>query len=211
MPLKPRNVIDEDDPRVSRIGHPAPPWLINYADLMTELVCFFIILYALSAALNKEVQNAKQQLDQMMDEGKVAGEVKMTKDGLSITFEERDEVAYFESGKAELAPPMQALLGQVAPTLQELSRKFDILVEGHTDNVPISTQKFRSNWELSTERATAVVHYLIDTYKFAPPRLAAVGYGEHKPLAANDSPANRARNRRVVFFVKTAPEKFEKK
>ena len=64
MPMRaPRGFIDESDPKVCLIGHPAPAWLVNYADLMTELVCFFVILYALSAALNKNVQNAAQQVD----------------------------------------------------------------------------------------------------------------------------------------------------
>ncbi|MBI4063545.1 MAG: flagellar motor protein MotB [Elusimicrobia bacterium] len=211
MPLKPpRGFIDESDPRVSQIGHPAPPWLINYADLMTELVCFFIILYALSAALNKNVQQAKQQLEQIMKEGKVAGEVKMTKDGLRVTFEEKGEMAFFHSGKAELTPGLIKILGEVAPTLQGLAKEFDILVEGHTDNVPIHTAQFDSNWELSTARATKVVHHMIDNLKFSPVRLAAVGYGEYKPVAPGDTDENRAKNRRVVFFVKTTPEKFAK-
>lgn len=209
MPLKARNMIDEDDPRVSQIGHPAPPWLINYADLMTELVCFFIILYALSAALNKNVQKAKEQLEDMMKQSEVAGEVKMTKDGLQITFEEKGDMSFFESGKSELTEGMNQLLSQVSPTLKGLTDKFDILVEGHTDDVPIHTERFTSNWELSTARATEVVRYLIANQDLPPSRLAAVGYGEFKPVAANDTPENRARNRRVVFFVKTLPTKFQ--
>ncbi|MBI2071005.1 MAG: flagellar motor protein MotB [Elusimicrobia bacterium] len=209
MPLKPRNLIDESDPRVSQIGHPAPPWLINYADLMTEMVCFFVILYALSAALNKNVQQAKTQLEEMMKKSEISGEVKMTKDGLHITFEEKGEMSFFQSGKAELTPGMTKLLTQVSPSVRELAQKFDILVEGHTDNVPIHTGRYSSNWELSTARATEVVRYLIASQQFPPERLAAVGYGEYKPVALNDRPENRARNRRVVFFVKTVPTKFE--
>ncbi|MEW6042450.1 MAG: flagellar motor protein MotB, partial [Elusimicrobiota bacterium] len=79
MAIKARNLIDEDDPRVSQIGHPAPPWLVNYADLMTEMVCFFIILYALSAALNKNIQNAAEVVKEMMEKGEIAGEVKIDK------------------------------------------------------------------------------------------------------------------------------------
>ena len=78
-------MIDEDDPRVAKIGHPAPPWLINYADLMTELVCFFVILYALSAVLNKNVQKAFTEMQEVMKEEKMAGEAKMTKEGLKIS------------------------------------------------------------------------------------------------------------------------------
>ncbi|MEK6544897.1 MAG: flagellar motor protein MotB [Elusimicrobiota bacterium] len=211
MPLKSRRMIDYNDPRVCKIGHPAPAWLINYADLMTELVCFFIILYALSAALNKDIQDAKQQLESMIKEGTVAGEVKVTKDGMKITFQEAGDVVFFETGQSDLSAEMREILAKVIPTIKELSEKFDILVEGHTDNVPIHNQKYRSNWELSTERATEVVHYLITEHGLSPARLAAVGYGEHKPTASNDTPEDRARNRRIVFFVKTLTSKIDKK
>jgi len=205
--LKPRNVIDYNDPRVCKIGHPAPPWLINYADLMTEMVCFFIILYALSAALNKNVQNAKVQIEQMMQDQKLAGEVKVNKEGMQITFEEKGNMAFFESGKADLTQPMTTLLDKLAPSIHELSLKYDITVEGHTDNVPISSPQFPSNWELSTARATNVVKYLIQAKNFSPARLAAIGYGEYKPVIQNDTPENKAKNRRVVFFVKTSGAK----
>ncbi|MEW6040435.1 MAG: OmpA family protein [Elusimicrobiota bacterium] len=207
--LKPRNVIDFNDPRVAKIGHPAPPWLVNYADLMTEMVCFFIILYALSAALNKNVQNAKKEIEQMMQEQKLAGEVKMNKEGLQITFEEKGKMAFFESGKADITAPMLAILDKLAPTLFKLNEKFDITVEGHTDNVPIHSEQFPSNWELSTARATNVVKYLINNKSFSPARLAAIGYGEYRPVGPNDTEENKAKNRRVVFFVKTSGQKFQ--
>ncbi len=89
MPLRSRNLIDEDDPKVAKIGHPAPPWMVNYADLMTELVCFFIILYALSAALSKNMVDAKEQLEKMMKEEQIQGEVKVTKEGVQLTLEEK--------------------------------------------------------------------------------------------------------------------------
>ncbi|MBN1822758.1 MAG: flagellar motor protein MotB [Endomicrobiales bacterium] len=200
MPLKPREVIDANDPRVSKFGHPAPPWLVNYADLMTELVCFFIILYALSAALNKNMQNAKEELEKMMEEEQLQGEVKMTKEGLHLTLEEQEGAAYFESGKSEITPQGQDILGKVAPVLSTLPN--EVVIEGHTDNVPIHTSVFDSNWELSTARATNVVKYLVNNESLPPERLAAIGYGEYKPIAENDTPENRAKNRRVVFFIK---------
>lgn len=211
MPLKPRDMIDINDPRVSQIGHPAPPWLVNYADLMTELVCFFVILYALSAALNKNVQQAKERIEEMIKEGQVAGQVEVTKDGMRITFEEKGEMSFFESGKSDLTDQMKKLLDTVTPEISKLTNDFDVLVEGHTDNVPIHTMRFDSNWELSTARATEVVRYLIGLKGLPPGRLAAVGYGEFKPSAVNDSPENRAKNRRVVFFVKTNSGKTGKK
>lgn len=204
MALKPRNVIDEDDPRVSQIGHPAPPWLVNYADLMTELVCFFVIMYALSAALSKQVINAKKEIEKVIQEEKLKGEVKVTKEGMYITLNEQGQRVFFESGQADLSPQMANILDKVGPTLKKLSDKHEILVEGHTDNVP-TARVYASNWELSTARATSVVRYLVQNTQFNPRHISAVGYGEYRPIAPNDTPENRAQNRRVVFFVKNTP------
>ena len=74
-------------------------------------------------------------------------------------------------------------------------------IEGHTDNVPIRTPRFRSNWELSTARASAVIAFVIETQAFDPVRLSAAGYGEFHPRAPNDSAENRARNRRVDIVI----------
>ncbi len=201
-----REMIDVTDPRVCLIGHPAPAWMVNYADLMTELVCFFIVLYALSAALSKDVQKAKKEVEETMKQEQIAGEVKVTKEGMQITLQETGENVFFESGSSELSPRMEELLVKIAPTLKNLVKeKFDVVVEGHTDNVPIRTAKFSSNWDLSTARATDVVKYLIAQYDFPPQHLAAIGYGEHRPLAANDTEEHRSMNRRVVFFVKNPP------
>jgi flagellar motor protein MotB len=204
MPLKVRNMIPEDDPRVAQIGHPAPPWLVNYADLMTELVCFFVILYALSAALSKDMQKANQDVQEMIKEGQMQGQVTMDKEGMRITLEEQSEVAFFESGQAELTDQMREQMDKLAPILRKLSDKFDIVVEGHTDNVPIYTRQFASNWELSTARSTNVVKLLLEK-DFNPKRMAAVGYGEYHPIVPNDSDVNRKKNRRVVFFIKNNP------
>ncbi|HNT96852.1 MAG TPA: flagellar motor protein MotB [Elusimicrobiales bacterium] len=204
MPVRVKGMIPEDDRRVAPVGEPAPPWMVNYADLMTEMVCFFVILYALSAALNKNMQDAKSQLEEMMQKGELQGQVQIDKEGLRITLEEQGSVAFFESGRSEITGDMTAKLEKVAPILRNLSGKHDIVVEGHTDNVPIATRQFASNWELSTARATSVVKHLL-SIDFAPKRLSAVGYGEYHPVAPNDGPENRQKNRRVVFFVKNNP------
>jgi len=200
MAIKRRNVIDADDPRVSKFGHPAPPWLINYADLMTELVCFFIILYALSAALSKNMVNAKEKLDEMMKDQQMQGEVKMTKEGLSLSLEEQEGTAYFESGKAEITEQGKNVLSKITPILAALPN--EVVIEGHTDNIPIHTSRFDTNWELSTARATSVVKYFVNTEKLPPQRLSAIGYGEYKSIAPNDTPEGRNKNRRVVFLIK---------
>jgi flagellar motor protein MotB len=203
MSVKVKGMIPEDDPRVSSIGHPAPPWMSSYADLMTELVCFFVILYALSASLSKDVQEAKKDVEEVMQEEKVGGEVKVTKDGMSITLQEQGERIFFESGQAAIADSMKGVLDKLAPTLKKLSNQHEILVEGHTDNVP--AVKFGSNWELSTARATSVVRYYVNQKGFKPQRISAIGYGEYRPIAPNDTSDNKAKNRRVVFFVKNNP------
>ena len=197
-------MIPEDDKRVAPMGEPAPPWMVNYADLMTELVCFFVILYALSAALNKDMQKAQQEVQEMIKEGKMSGQVQMDKEGMRITLEENSQVSFFESGKADLTDPMKVQMDKLAPILFKLSEKHDVIVEGHTDNVPIATKQYASNWELSSARATSVVKFLL-TDKFNPKHLAAVGYGEHHPIVANDTETNRKKNRRVVFFIKNTP------
>ena len=203
MPLRaPKGFIDETDPKVCQIGHPAPPWLVNYADLMTEMVCFFVILYALSAALNKNVQNAAQQVQEMMNKGELKGEVKVDREGLKISLEEQGQLAFFESGSADTTPTMESMVGKLVPVLKKLSEQQDIIVEGHTDNLPIRNEYFDSNWELSTARATSIARLLIDRHELPAARLGAIGYGEYRPVVANDTTENRAKNRRVVFFVK---------
>ncbi len=203
MPLKPpKGFIDESDPKVAQIGHPAPPWLVNYADLMTEIACFFIILYALSTSLNKQVQQAVEDVQKMVNSKQISGAVKVDREGLKITLNEEGHVSFFKSGEADTTPAMDAMIAKLIPTLRELAKDHDIIVEGHTDNKKISNQYFDSNWELSTARATAVVRLLKNKYGLPPNRLGALGYGQYRPIASNQTPQGRAENRRVVFWVK---------
>ena len=91
-------------------------------------------------------------------------------------------------------------LDKIAKILSDYPEN-NIVVEGHTDNVPIKTKRFRDNWELSTERALAVLHYLLRNTNLDPVRFAAAGYGEYQPIVSNDTPANKALNRRVDIVV----------
>lgn len=205
MPMRaPKGYIDISDPKVCKVGHPAPAWVVCYADLMTEMVCFFVILYALSAALNKNVQNAAQQVKEMMDKGQMKGEVKIDKDGLKISIEEQGGASFFGSGSAEPTPEIDAKLALLTPALAKLAIDHEILVEGHTDGQNIHNDYFDSNWELSTARATSVARLLIEKYTMPAANIGAVGYGGYRPIASNDTVEGRARNRRVVIFVKSA-------
>jgi len=129
---------------------------------------------------------------------------------MQITIEEKGENVFFTSGSADLSPRMIEILGKLSPILKKLADEdHDIIVEGHTDDVPINTSHFASNWELSTARATSVVQYMIRDLNMPPQHMAASGYGQFRPLVPNDTEEHRATNRRVVFFVKNQPAKFE--
>lgn len=104
----------------------------------------------------------------------------------------------FPSGSSRLAPAAFGMLESLAKILARFPNP--IHVEGFTDNVPIHTVQFLSNWELSAARAASVVHLFTD-YGVAPNRMAAIGYGEYKPMSDNDTPEGRAKNRRVVLVV----------
>jgi len=104
----------------------------------------------------------------------------------------------FDLGSADLRPQGARVLDAIGPSL---ARAGNVLsVEGHTDNIPISGGGFPSNWELSTERSTTVLRYLL-TKGVRASRVSAAGYADQRPLVANDTPAHRARNRRVAIVV----------
>jgi chemotaxis protein MotB len=105
----------------------------------------------------------------------------------------------FSAGSATLAPAFAPTLDRIASVLQ--ATKGRLVVSGHTDDVPIATERYRSNWELSAARAVSVVHYLIDEAHIASDRIVAQGFADSRPLAKNDSPANRTKNRRVEISI----------
>lgn len=109
------------------------------------------------------------------------------------------EAILFDSGHATLKAAGSETLGQLA----ELFTLFDneIIIEGYTDDVPMYSREFPSNWELSTGRALSVLRYLSESYDISPSRLSARGYGEHRPIVPNDSAENRALNRRVNIVI----------
>lgn len=104
----------------------------------------------------------------------------------------------FSSGDAQLSTSALEVLEKIVSILKDGSNP--IRVEGFTDNVPINTQQFPSNWELSAARATAVVQLFVEE-GITPSRLAAIGYGEHQPVDSNETPEGRNRNRRIVLMI----------
>ncbi|MFS8572384.1 MAG: OmpA family protein [Clostridia bacterium] len=122
--------------------------------------------------------------------------IESTERGIVIHFTDR---VLFDTGRAEIKPEAREVLQAVAVELAKLPHH--IRVEGHTDNVPIHNERFPSNWELSTARAVTVLRFLIQVGGLDPGRLSAVGYGEYRPIASNDTPEGRARNRRVDIVL----------
>ncbi len=122
--------------------------------------------------------------------------VDITRRGLVVSLK---EAGFFDSGDDRVKPESLHLLAMVCGSLSGYSNP--VRIEGNTDNVPINTGRFKSNWELSTARATNIVHYLIETYRFRPGKISAVGYGEFRPIADNGTAAGRAKNRRVDIVL----------
>lgn len=107
----------------------------------------------------------------------------------------------FHPGSADLTEDGRALLSQLGTQLQEDYPQADLVIEGHTDDQPIEHSQWKSNWELGSARALALLHFLVEQ-GFSPERLSAVSYGEFKQRVPNDSEENRMRNRRAVITVK---------
>lgn len=128
--------------------------------------------------------------------------VRYSEEGVHISFEDG---LFFNFGKADINTSGFAFLDKMAVVIHKVP--YAVRVEGHTDNVPIHTNRFPSNWELSIARAVRVVKYFVDVGKVNPQRLSAVGYGESRPVVPNNSPANRAKNRRVEIVLATEGEK----
>jgi chemotaxis protein MotB len=119
-----------------------------------------------------------------------------TKEGLIVSLR---EIGFFDSGSTQLRPDAASTLAEFVAVVGP--RRVRVRIEGHTDNVPIHSGRFRSNWELSTGRATEITELFIERYGMAPDRLSAAGYAEYHPVASNDTPEGRALNRRVDLII----------
>lgn len=225
-------------------------WMISYADFVTLLFAFFVVMYAISSVNEEKYKTfsnslsiaftrqpvtapagiAPSQQDQALgalvdrrtarlgeQQRKIQERMKNLASGLSgvmtplinqrtvsINQTRRGVVidisasTLFRTGEATLQPGALDVLRQVASVLSK--EELSIEVEGHSDDIPIATAQFPSNWELSSARASSVARLLIDSGVPAK-RLAVVGLASNQPLVPNDSPENRARNRRVIITI----------
>lgn len=145
-----------------------------------------------------KLNNVKQQLEKMVQQAGLSAKIRVSQEerGVVLSFQEQ---VLFRLGEAELTPSARALLKQIAPILQQTPNY--LRVEGHTDNLPIHTARFPSNWELSAARATNVLRELSEVYGISPQRLSALAFGEYRPVLPNTSEANRQQNRRVDIVI----------
>jgi chemotaxis protein MotB len=213
-------------------------WLLTYADLITLLLAFFIVMYSMSRIDAKKFGKVSQALQGILKGGTAAirlpelntlntghgllrvGDLKMlqtkVQEQVNKIGHEKDvmaevnerglvihimESAMFDEAHAELKPRAKELLDLVTNDIINLPNH--VRVEGHTDDRPINTDKFPSNWELSAARATTVVRYLVDNHGFPPEKISALGFASYRPFMPNTSVENRARNRRVDVVVMT--------
>jgi len=150
----------------------------------------------------------KKTIDEMLVKEGVGDEVDLVEDGGDMLLMFKDQII-FDSGRAYIKPQMTEIIKVLAGFIGQV--ECPVVVEGHTDNIPIHTARFPSNWELSTARAGAVVRRLLESYSIDAHKLSGQGHGEFKPRVSNDTPENRAVNRRVVVrFVGMAAAEKEK-
>ncbi len=189
-------------------------WMLPYSTLMMILMIFFAILFSESykesvdyemaiaeldttdPGLKKEIVLAKNMQKYIEDNNMTdVSEIKV-----SARFIKLDLMSstLFESGRAELKPGIVPLFEELARQLNNVDNR--VVVEGHTDNVPIHNMFFNSNWELSTARSFSVLYFLMK-WNIDPERLIAHGFGEYRPILSNDTEENRAKNRRIEITI----------
>lgn len=226
-------------------------WIVTFADLMTLILVFFILLYTLADYEDKAFRARISSVDVVDGEGQqmsvidyatrsgrdpeplkvvedmlglnpspdviqttepqiyndIASMVDYTDAGEQVSLQlDGDQINLsidgrflFDSGKAELKDTAKVIFSNLAQIFRE-NPDYHIAISGHTDDLDIDTERFPSNWELSAIRATTVLRYFIQQ-GIDPERMSATGYADFLPLVPNDSPENRARNRRVEFVL----------
>ncbi|MBM4285976.1 MAG: flagellar motor protein MotB [Deltaproteobacteria bacterium] len=154
---------------------------------------------ALTTPVRTQLEEVSQEIQKALKEQAEASAIRLLITGRGLVVH-LPEFLLFNSGEATFHPEANPLLDRLAEVLRRLPNH--VAVEGHTDNRPIHTTQFPSNWELSVYRATTLVRYLVEKHRLAPARFAAAGFGEYAPLADNGDEAGRRLNRRVDLIIK---------
>lgn len=224
----------EEEPKAG-----APEWMATYGDMMTLLLCFFVLLFsfatldvqkfrAIAQSMNgslgvldsgmtvsmeplinsfpsdspseetEEFSKLYEEMSEYIEQNDLQKSIVLilNERGLLVRF--MDNVL-FDSGKADLTPKAREIIDKVAEIIRQNDK--NVRVEGHTDNIPINTFRFPSNWELSTTRAVNVVKYLIEECGIEAKRLSASGYADQHPIDNNETTEGRQNNRRVDMVI----------
>ncbi|HEY7373641.1 MAG TPA: flagellar motor protein MotB [Polyangia bacterium] len=195
-------------------------WLLPYVDVISLLLAFLILALAMSkvslhrfelvsAALSRtapppSLDALKEKIDQMIEQQGLVGQIKTVVDDAGLRMELKNALL-FDSGQADITPAGKAAIEKVVKLLPTIDQRYQIAIEGHTDDVPIHTARFDSNWDLSSARAINVLKSFT-TAGISPQRLSAQGYADTRPAAilqGDSASYSRARseNRRVVIRV----------
>ncbi|MCU0822877.1 MAG: OmpA family protein [Spirochaetes bacterium] len=167
-------------------------------NLNTELANIKKLSEAQKQELDRMSQQAEELEKQLADEIK-NGDIRLKRFNEKLIINIDDKIS-FDSGSAKLKDNVLKALDKISAILSKYSEN-NIIIEGHTDNVPIIAGRFSDNWQLSTERALSVLRYLLKNASLDPLRVSAAGYGEFHPIVSNDTPENRSLNRRVDIVV----------
>ena len=222
-------------------------WLATYADTITLLLTFFILLYSFSSIneqklaeianslqmvltgksgdtileyelengdspivggedadtpvpekMDSEMLDMYNKVNEFIDANKLENTVEVKEDDRGIILQLKESILY-QSGKADLREDSKDILDMISDLLTTFPNK--VIVEGHTDNIPMHNEEFDTNWELSAIRAVNVVRYFTEVKKIDAERLSAAGYGEYKPIADNGLDEGRSKNRRVNILI----------
>ena len=211
-------------------------WLITYSDMITIILCFFIVFFTFTAeeasllekikdTLTTEVEGLNQENEKLKEEKESLAallfgsensidssesfmkflEKNNLKESVYIIEEERGLVirfkdgVLFSSGKATISESGYNLLNEIAEKIQGIPNL--VVIEGFTDNIPIKTNDFPSNWELSVARAIGVAKFMIDDMDIGEERISVSGFGEQRPIDTNDTEEGRANNRRIEITI----------
>ncbi len=234
----------EEDEEEEDEGGGVPPWVMTFADLVTLLMVFFILLFAMGsiedekwrlikeslktalgtdfipeagtrqgldvidmnineesinavdevgAMVAKEIEEIASEVEEFVYKNKLSGQVQVSSDELGAVITIAD-VVLFPPGQAKMSPAGKKVIKQVFELLNQFN--YQVKIEGHTDDSPIRTERFPSNWELSASRAAEVARMFVQT-GFAAENLSIEGLAEFRPKVPNSSPENRAVNRRI--------------
>lgn len=196
-------------------------WVVSYADFVTMLLALFMVLYAVLRIDNQKLSQfqsnieetftSKSNVTKYQANNKSADVEHMFKDNVtqskSVKLLKSDKgliirinnTILFDEGSADIKPEALKTLNEIIKVLTKIDNP--VIIEGHTDSTPIKNEKYPSNWELSTARATNIIAYMMKQGNISPKRLSAVGYGEYMPVSDNTTISGRILNRRVDIIV----------